>query len=400
MCHYIKSKHIMPEERVIIDFEIIWKKINHSLTEEEEILLTQWLNESGAHRRYFDKAKKYYINGSTIRPGKSKTDIAWEKLKSKTIKEDRRNLRRVISLSVAAAAVFLIVCFLLPPEKAKKIDTLASVQKVESIRPGTNQATLILDDGSVLDLALAKNLQITEGGSDISIEGTKLQYTENTEIPREIKYNTLSVPRGGEYFLQLSDGTKVWLNSESVLRYPVQFYGTERKVELTGEAYFEVTKNENIPFLVESGDQTVKVLGTEFNLSCYKENPIISTTLVKGAVEVFITGNPLDRQTLMPNEQSYASRIESRISKHKVNVYPYVAWKDGRFVFEDQNLGEIMKTLSKWYDVEVIFERDELKNMRFTGNLQRYSNFDDVLKKIGKTNEVNFIVENRQIIIN
>ena len=388
----------MPKDRVIIDFEIIWKKINHSLTEDEEQLLSQWLNESASHRRYFDEAKRYYLEGSGFKENKTDTERAWRTLRNKGLKVNKRNSRWIVSLSVAVVAIFLIVTFLLPSKKIE--NKLVKSNKVELIKHGTNRATLILDDGSVLDIASSQNLQLTEGGSDIKIEGTKLQYTGKSSAPQEIKYNTLSVPRGGEFFLQLADGTKVWLNSETILRYPVQLIGNERRVELTGEAYFEVARNEKVPFLVESGGQTVKVLGTEFNISSYTENPLISTTLVKGSVEVFINNKPDIKQTLSPNEQSSTRKVESQISKRKVDPYQYVAWKDGRFVFEDQSLEEIMKTLSKWYNVEVVFARDELKNIRFTGNLPRFSDFNEILNKIGKTNEVKFKIENKRVTIN
>lgn len=385
----------MPKERTIIDYELIWKKIHQSLTDEEELLLQRWLNESDSHQHYFDETIRYYHKDSDCDEDESDTRAAWEELKIRG-KSKHKYTSWIISLS-AAAAVFLVFTWLFPIQDKNEI---VRENKVELIKPGSNQATLILDDGSVLDLASSKKLQLTEGGSDINIEGTKLEYTENSKVAQEIKYNTLSVPRGGEFFLQLADGTKVWLNSETVLRYPVQFNGSERRVELTGEAFFEVTKDEKVPFLVESGDQTVRVLGTEFNISSYKENPIIYTTLVKGSVEVYLKNELGNGRKLAINEQSATNTVKTQISKRKVDPYQFIAWKEGRFVFEDQNLGEIMNTLSKWYDVEVVFTREDLKSIRFTGDLPRYSNFDEILTKIGKTNEVKFRIENKIITIN
>ena len=387
----------MTKERMIIDFEIIWKKINHTITDKEDILLSQWLNESPAHQRYLDNAMHYYLEGSAFSDKKAETEKAWKAFKSQRLKSHQRHSGWIIAAAAAAVTVFIIVTSVLPSKKIEIAPVVVS--KAELIKPGTNQAILILDDGSAHDLTESKNLVLREGDSEIKSEGNKLQYTGKSGLNQEVRYNTLSIPRGGEFFLQLADGTKVWLNSETVLRYPVQFVGNERRVELTGEAFFEVARNEKMPFLVESGDQTVKVLGTEFNISSYKENTNIYTTLVKGSVEVFIKNKPEIKQTLVPNEQSSTSKAEGQISKQKVDPYQYVAWKEGRFVFEDQNLDEIMKTLSKWYNVDVVFGREELKNMRFTGNLQRYSNFGEVLKKIQKTNEVEFNIENKQITI-
>lgn len=388
----------MPKDRVIFDFEIIWKKINQSLTGEEEILLSQWLNESASHRRYFDKAMKYYLEGSDFEESESETDKAWKAIKNKLVKNNRSYTKWIISLSAAAVIIFMIVIYPLPSKKTG--NSQVNNSKIEQIKPGSNQAILILNDGSVLDLAATKKLQLNEGGSNIEVEGSKLLYTKESNVPLETKYNTIKVPRGGEFFLQLSDGTKVWLNSETTLHYPVQFVGNERNVELTGEAFFEVARNEKVPFLVKSGVQTVRVLGTEFNISSYVENQFITTTLVKGSVEVFINNQPKIRQRLLPNEQSSTSKVEGQISKNKVKPFQYIAWKEGRFVFENQNLDEIMNTLSKWYNVDVEFRSENLKHIRFTGNLQRYSNFEEILKKIEKTNEVKFVIENKHITVN
>ena len=389
----------MSKEQTIIDFEIIWKKLNHTTTENDEILLTQWLNETSDHQKYLDKAIRYYREGSGFGDSAAETEEAWKALKKELLKNNQHNFRWIISLAAAAVVtIFLVITFLFP---GKKIDVKPIVSnEMELIKPGSNKATLILDDGSVYELGSSKNLKLAEGGSEIKSEGNKLQYTGNEATNKEVKYNTLSIPRGGEFFLQLADGTKIWLNSETVLRYPVKFDGKERKVELTGEAFFEVARNEKVPFFVESGEQLIKVLGTEFNISSYEEDPLIYTTLIRGSVEIFIKNKPEVKLKLVPDEQSSVSKFDLLISKKRVDPYQYIAWKEGRFVFEDQNLGEIMKTLSKWYDVDIVFAREELKAMRFTGNLQRYSNFGDVLKKIQKTNEVGFSIRNKQITIN
>jgi ferric-dicitrate binding protein FerR (iron transport regulator) len=335
----------MQKERTIIDFEIIWKKINHSITEDEERLLSGWLSESQEHQRYMDNTMKYYLEGSAFMDNKTESEKAWKALNLKEQRSGFGSAKWIISLAAAAIAIFMVINYLLPDNKIG--NTPMVMEQAIQIKAGTNKAVLILNDGSVHDLTASKNLDLNEGGSKIKSQGAKLEYIKQKNTLKEIKYNTLSVPRGGEFFLQLTDGTKVWLNSESELRYPVQFSGKERRVELTGEAFFEVARNEKVPFLVESGEQTVKVLGTEFNISSYKDDPLIYTTLVKGSVEVFLKNMPEINQLLAPNEQSTLNKLEAQISKRIVDTYSYVAWKDGRFVFQDLNLGDIMKTLSK-----------------------------------------------------
>jgi transmembrane sensor len=388
----------MNKEQTIIDFEIIWKKINLSLTTKEEAILSQWLNEDSSHQKFLDDAVRYHNEGSDFADLKAVSAKGWDNLAIKGSKNNNRQSIWIISAAAAAVITLLMVVTYFMPVKKEEMNALA-FRKAELIQPGTNQATLRLADGTIHDLSAKQSLVLNEGGSEIKSEGSKLQYTQKKGVKEEIKYNTLSIPRGGEFFLQLADGTKVWLNSESVLRYPVQFNGKERKVELSGEAFFEVTRNEKVPFLVESGEQTVKVLGTEFNISSYNENPLVYTTLVKGSVEVFANMLPDIKQILSPNEQSTISKGNGQLSKIAVNTYKYIAWKDGRFVFDDQPLGEIMKTLSKWYDIDVVFANEELKNFRFTGDLLRYTDFGEVLKKISKTNEVNFLIENKLITI-
>jgi ferric-dicitrate binding protein FerR (iron transport regulator) len=388
----------MTNPRTNIDIELVWKKINQSITDDEEQLLEEWLKESADHRRYMDQATLFFTNGSGFPESEDATEMAWKNVESKVRRKHRFSLGWVASLSAAAVILFLIIHTFISPTTTEKKSSTPEIACL--VKPGSYQAVLITDDGTVHDLAATKKLVLKEGNSEIKSEGSKLQYTtKEGENSKVIKYNTISIPRGGEFSLQLADGTKVWLNSETVLRYPVQFAENERRVELIGEAFFEVTKNDRSPFFVKSGEQTVKVLGTEFNISSYKESPAIYTTLVKGSVEVLFNNKPEIRQTLKPNEQSSITKADGYFSKSIVDTYEYVAWKEGRFVFQDQNLEAIMNTLMKWYNVEVVFARDDLRRIRFTGDLPRYSELGEVLSKIQKTNEVKFLIDDRKVTI-
>lgn len=256
-----------------------------------------------------------------------------------------------------------------------------------------------MDDGTAYNLSSGQNLDVEEGGTQISSQGTSLQYKESKESAAEVKYNTLVIPQGGQFSLSLADGTEVWLNAGTTLRYPTSFIGKERKVELTGEAYFEVTKNAEMPFRVLSGEQVVEVLGTSFNIASYQEDSSIYTTLVEGKVSVFLEKTPQVRKTLLPEQQSIFVKGTDKINKRVVDVEQYIGWKDGWFYFKDESLESIMQTLSRWYDVEVRFKNEEAKKLQFTGKIKRYEDLKDVLNLLEKTNEVTFKIDRRYITV-
>jgi len=387
----------MTELNQNIDFEIIWKKIHNQASEEEEILLNLWLSENSLHRKYYESALRYYTNGSQFANSPAELKKALRNIHHKTgIHSPYRNTRILAVASVAASILFMIYFQFSAPNNPEEIK---NEQQVQSIVPGSNKAILILADGSEYDLTTGNKSIITTDGTEIKNTGNQLEYIGTAGQNADIKYNTLKIPRGGEYFLILSDSTKVWLNSETTLRFPVQFAADDRNVELTGEAYFEVSKNEKKPFVVSSGNHLVKVLGTQFNISSYADNPNIYTTLAEGKVEVSSISNPEVTLMLRPSEQSILNSNNNQIQKRTIDVNQYVAWKDGRFVFRDQTLEEIMRTLSKWYDVQVVFSNEADKQLMFTGNLERYADFGDILAKIAKTNEVNFEIKNNTIMI-
>lgn len=388
----------MTELNQNIDFEIIWKKIHNQASEEEEILLNLWLSENSAHRKYYECALHYYTTGSQFANSPAELKKALRNIHRKAgIHSPYRTTRILAIVGVAASIMFMIYFQFSAPNNPEAI---IIAEKAQSIVHGSNKALLILADGTEHDLTSDKNTFTDADGTEIKNTGNSLEYSSKNALSTEIKYNTLKIPRGGEYFLILSDSTKVWLNSETTLRFPVQFAADVRSVELTGEAYFEVMKNTKIPFIVNSVNQSIKVLGTQFNVSSYPENQNIYTTLVEGNVEVSMSNNPQIKLTLKPNEQSVLNSNSNQIQKRTVDVNQYVAWKDGRFVFSGQPLVEIMGTLSKWYDVQVVFSNEKDKKLMFTGNLERYADFGEILAKIEKTNEVSFVIENNTITIN
>jgi len=387
-----------------IDFDILWKKIHNQASAEEELILNNWLGTHPSHRKFYENAVRFYAHGTQFANSPADLKKTFRIIRRKAgIHTPALNTTIIAITSIAASILLLLYFQFYNPTTPKETisNEIQMTEVMQSIVPGGPKAMLILADGSEHDLTSGtQSTIIATDGTKIINTGNKLEYTEKKEQPEEVKYNTLKIPRGGEYFLILSDSTKVWLNSETSLRFPVQFAGNARSVELTGEAYFEVTKNKDVPFVVSSGNQEVKVLGTQFNISSYADDQQIRTTLVEGRVELSLTDNPESKLVLNPNEQSIVGQNTNQISKRSVDASQYVAWKDGRFVFKDQMLGNIMKTLSKWYNVDVNFSREDLKQLKFTGNLERYADFSDILKKIERTNEVKFAITNNQITIN
>jgi transmembrane sensor len=265
------------------------------------------------------------------------------------------------------------------------------------IEIGSNKAVLTLEDGSKVTLEKGKNYKSKNTNSN----GEQIAYNNNTELSKRA-FNFLTILRGGQFFVQLADGTKVWLNSESQLKYPIAFTdGETRKVELIyGEAYFEVspsTAHKGSKFEVLTKKQTVEVLGTQFNIKAYKDEVNIYTTLVEGKVAISIANN---KQILKPNQQSNIDLTKNNISIANVDVYSFISWKDGLFSFKSMPLKEIMKVLSRWYDVDVVFANTNLENVKFNGVLSKNQDLKEILTTIQTTKFINaYEIKNKTIII-
>uniref|UniRef100_UPI0032162EEE FecR family protein n=1 Tax=uncultured Draconibacterium sp. TaxID=1573823 RepID=UPI0032162EEE len=373
-----------------IDFKIIWKKIQGTLTSKEEKVFSEWLNEDKSHHVFFEKVQVFYEIGRL----KNEKDIdvlkAWD-LVSKRLKQNKQTVWPTwfkIAGSVAATVLIMLSVYMVF-YSAPEPEHLSEVQEM-IIPPGTSKARLIFDDGESVDLSEGRNFHGEVDGAKVSNQGNQITYNKNAVPVEEIRYNTLEIPRGAEYFVILSDGTRVWLNSDSRLRYPVSFTGDKRVVELEGEAYFEVSENKEVPFQVLSAGQTIEVLGTEFNISSYQDQQLIYTTLVEGKVNVFSDKKPELVKTLVPGYQTYMYKESGDISIREVEINEFVAWKDGYFSFNNKTLEEMMNILSRWYDIDVEFENDTKKKLKFTGEIARYENLEKMLQLIEKTQEVRF----------
>jgi ferric-dicitrate binding protein FerR (iron transport regulator) len=287
----------------------------------------------------------------------------------------------------AAAVVFLLLgtgVYYWSQQKPRTEVTLMS-----DIAPGTNKAVLTLADGSKVMLDSAGNQVVQQGATAIRQQGSSLQY-DSKGNGATVAYNTLSTPRGGQFQVVLPDGTKVWLNAASAIRYPTFFSGAERLVELTGEAYFEVTQSANMPFRVKiNATNTIEVLGTSFNVNAYTEEDYIRTTLLEGAVRVSSGGK---KMTLKPGEQAQSSAKQPfvKVLEH-ADISKAIAWKNGLFNFQDVRLEEVMRQLSRWYDIEVVYEKG-VPDLEFIGEIERSLPLSEVLKGL-RMSGVNFRLE-------
>lgn len=283
------------------------------------------------------------------------------------------------------------------------IVTLSSpkTEIVNDVKPGSNQAVLTLANGKRIVLNTSVNGEIAEQ-SGIRIKKTadgQLIYTLSdagtaANTGAEATFNTIETPKGGQYQINLPDGTRVWLNAASSLKYPVRFDQKERKVSLQGEGYFEVAKDKHKPFKVNSGSQELEVLGTHFNINSYTDEPSSKTTLLEGAVRLSPHGG--QELILSPGQQAVLASGHMKVAM--VDPEEVLAWKNGNFVFNDEGLETIMRKISRWYDVEVSYQRKPA-DLTFTGVVSRSKNISAVLNALDKTGKVHFKVEGKKVTV-
>ena len=295
----------------------------------------------------------------------------------------------------AVAAIALLVMLPLVWKKSSIEETPIISQP---ILPGSDKAILTLDDGKHVTLEKGKKYAEKYLNSD----GESLVYdTVALQEKEKIAFNYLTIPRGGQFFIKLSDGTKVWLNSESKLKYPVNFIkGKTRQVELLyGEAYFDVTHSTEFggsQFHVKTQVQNIEVVGTEFNVKAYENEELIYTTLVEGEV---IVDNGITNEVLKPGKQAAVNAKTDAITIKTIDVTYETAWKRGFFMFDKETLEDMMKTLSRWYDIEVVFEDQEKRDIIFSGLLNRSNEINELLINLEKTDEVKFEINDKKITI-
>ncbi|MEG2555960.1 MAG: FecR family protein [Odoribacter sp.] len=274
-------------------------------------------------------------------------------------------------------------------------ERLAEWTVAKKIEAGSRKAVITLTTGERIDLDVyTQGLQETDG-TQIWVDSGKLLYRA-ADKSGEVMYNKIEIPRGGEYQLVLADGTEVWLNAETELRFPVHFVGDRREVFLKGEAYFKVAKNEAQPFIVCTSNGQIQVMGTSFNVRDYAEEGKVVTTLVEGKVDY--VSERYKRVSLQPGYM-----LEDNGSKdyriRKVNTLEYTGWKDGKYIFENASVEEIMTTLERWYDVTVFYRNEEVRNLHFTGDLERYASINTLLNFMEMGGDVRFEINGNTIMV-
>ncbi len=385
-----------PSERIAF---LIFRYLRDELTPDQDRELTEWRDASPENEQFFQEE---------IDPEKIRSDLAemyehkdgiWDQILSQTPEFSGKTvpLRKPHWKYPAAAAILIglglswYFLFHSPP-KTEGPAAVAAV-KTGAIVPGGNHATLLLADGSVVQLDSAKNGAVGANETIIKKDSGELVYSLNSQNSAGITgMNTLKTPRGGQFMVVLSDGSKIWLNAASELKYPVTFSGAERKVELKGEAYFEVALDKNAAFKVSvNGKPDIEVLGTDFDVMAYPDEPLMTTTLLSGSVK---TGSKI----LKPGQQALAADGPSSIQVlDGVDVSSITAWKNGKTSFKDAGIETIMRAVSRWYDVDISYE-GRIPGKRFKGGMPRDASLSDLLSVLAQSG-IHFTVEGKKIIV-
>lgn len=312
----------------------------------------------------------------------------------------RRNWWQVAAVFLALFGAVLWGYYNFYTEETQPKEQLSKV----SIVPGSDKAMIILEDGKQIDLSLLRADTVLDQGEYLITKDNKGQISYRLKDSRSqassVVYNTIITPRGGEYTLRMADGSLVQLNAGSKIKYPVKFDAKLRSVQLEGEAYFEVAKmdvkGKRVPFIVQSGGQTLEVLGTHFNIKSFGDH--IVTTLVEGKVKLSFADAALKEQVLAPNDQVVFDKSRRNVKKEQVDPFYSLAWKNGNFAFDNASIQTVMDEVARWYDVEISYG-DKLQGQHFSGTISRYENIDKLLKTIAFAGGVHFERKGRRIYV-
>lgn len=388
---------------------LIYKYIVGSISSDERDELNCWISESPQNQALFDRMTNLnHLQGEMNRRATVDTRRPLSDMEARIEREIKRHhaaqhhhtAGRTLRRWAAAAAISVLVAgvgitsYRLGLSHAGIQTATEQVAKEATITHGETKAVLTLSNGKTVEL-----------GSDTQKNKTMIhKLLAKAEVTQETGNNTpilnLKTPRGGEFKVTLEDGTEVWLNAMSQLQYPETFDGAERRVAVTGEAYFKVAKDALRPFYVESAGQLIRVYGTEFNINSYEEDSNVYTTLVSGSIALSPLGGNGSEIMLRPGHQAVFDKLDVSSSIRTVDTNVVTSWRNGKFVFENQSLEQIMITLSRWYDFSFEFQDVRLRNTIFMGSVPRYGEFSDILSILEKSGGIRFTQQGKTILIN
>lgn len=389
---YLFGRYILQQISAEEEDELMGLLADIDNKEEIEELLDEVIRETGPGTS-LPEDRANFIFEQILQQGKEKK---WEIL----VKTSASSFWR--RMAVAAGILFAIAgtafWFLKSSPHSENLTAVLHVEKPAMIVPGGDKAVLTREDGTVVILdSLQNGVKLQEGSTEIEKNGATLIYNASElRMPNKSAFNTLSTPRGGQFKLVLPDGSRVWLNSSSSLRYPVVFSGSLREVELSGEAYFEIAKDINRTFRVNVSGLKVEVLGTHFNVNAYDDEETVKTSLLEGKVRVRLK----ERTDLLePGQQEIIQVNSGSFKKIKADMEAVVAWKNGLFQFDNVDIKTIMRQVSRWYDADIEYQFPEKdREQRFEGKISRTAQLSDILK-ILELSGVKFKIEGKKIVV-
>ena len=380
-------------------FQLIAKQLWEGLSDHEKQELQEWIQASPDNSTLYDEL----VRRERVRQYIEKRESI-DVRKYMAVCERELGLggkRRMIHWLWGYAAAIFVLCVVgigIWMNEREEVDVTEIAQT--TIEPGKAKALLILGDGREIELSNRNvNKALEESGIVIVNDSSRIEYSRNTGGGDKEVMNKIIVPTGGEYNLILSDGTWVYLNAESVITYPQKFVGEKREVTLEGEAYFQVTASKEHPFIVKTKDMDVLVTGTEFNVKAYPDELNVQTTLLRGKVAVFAGIDKKEKIEIEPNQQAEWSRENVKLQVREVDPVLFVAWKNGQFLFRQDRLEDIMKTLARWYDMEVFYLDESIKNMAFAGKLDRSEDITPILNVLRATDKLTVEVNGKRIVL-
>ena len=384
---------MMKNKNIYDDASLIKKSLIKDLSDKEQKELNQLLDDQSLQDVYKELSDRGYLKKQFMEYEKYSSKKAYREFKERRGHSGRIRIVRWVAVVAAVWVLALGVTLWMTFGKKENVAPLPVASKI--IPAGEKKATLTLADGTEVHVEEIAAQILQEKGMNIEYRNGEIVYHKSEEETTEVVYNKLEVPRGGECMIKLDDGTKVWVNAETKLKYPVVFVGDRREVVLEGEAFFDVAKNEK-PFIVKTSFGDVRVLGTAFGISAYASESESYTTLVRGKVSVEREG--IKPVVILPGEQVVTFK-DGKMIKQEVDVEEFVGWKDGIYVFKEKSLGEIMKTLERWYNISVDFQDKSLVDLPFTGNLKRYDDINVFFDALTRTGDMKYRVEGNQVIL-